>query len=261
MNEWFDAKHGFVALTFTAVAGLFIITLWGSISTTRPFAPTISTIIDDDSNIRIVYGVVVGLITVARSGLVFQSTFYDISSGTPECCATVPKRKKGYSLLGEKPPKTKRPSSWCLLPDIKSKDWAYVAAVFGSAQLICFALIGMFSVTREPTDHYVIAGFTVAFTIPCEAILFLRRVAASPVWTWDLGLNLFVLVSIVVIMGTFIGLILNDMWTECKSYDAVLEWTGYYLIATINVFRTNDVNNARNCHKCLTKDEKDDIRA
>lgn len=205
-------------LTLCALIGLFVITIIGATSSTRPKAPSISVIIEDDTAARIVYGLVVGIITVLRTGMVFQSNFFKCETET----WVTDKQKPKYTFA----------DSWWLRCS---------AAVCGSAQLVCFGLVGMVGVSRDPVPHYVFAGGTMVFTIFCESILLFRRWNSTHLKRIELWANTFMLIGIFASLGTFAITTLVEEYAECLTYVGISEWIGYYLVLAINLFRSNDV--------------------
>ena len=219
-------------LTLCALVGLFVITIIGATRSSRPKAPSISVIIEDDTAARIVYGLVVGIITVLRTGMVFQSIFFK--------CETTNTWSRRVDCVTE----------------LANKPWLRrLAAVFGSAQLVCFGLVGMVGVSRDPVPHYVFAVGTAVFTVLCESILLFRRWNSNHFESSELWANTLMLIGIVVSLGTFGITTLVEEYAECLTYVGISEWIGYYLVLSINLFRSNDVLK-------ITKDvgNKNDVR-
>ena len=94
----------------------------------------------------------------------------------------------------------------------------------GSTQLICFNLVGMFSVILDKWYHYAAALGTVVFGFVCEA-LFINALCWGATY-----------VSLLT-FGVFTAL---DNYSELRVNVALAEWIGYYLVAAINVFRIYD---------------------
>lgn len=205
-------RNAFVWVTLLAITGIFVITLAGSIVTTRPRTPSISVIIDDDPALRFVYSLFVGVLAISRTGLVYTSTFYVIP-------------KAGWWIN-------------TFLPNF--------SAACGGAQLICFTLVAAFSVTLDPTYHYVAAAGTVVFGFVCEIILWYRRylrVTTTTDENWELVyINAIVFLFMYVSLFTFAGITWTDSYNELKMDMAIAEWIGYYLVAYINIFRLYDVD-------------------
>lgn len=202
-------KDIFTWLTTFAVAGILVLTFAGSLSTTRIYTPSISVFIDDVVWLRLIYGLFVGALTISRTGLVYGSTFYELD-GYP---------KDGF---------------WNL--------WApRIAFGTGSFQLVCFSLVGMMSVTLDPTYHYVAAMGTVVSGLVCEFILLARRYLSGKVDDTVLGANLVCWAGTYISLLTF-GIITHaNMYNELRSNMAIAEWIGYYLVAYINYFRSEDL--------------------
>lgn len=202
-------KDSFIWLTFFALTGIWVLTLAGSLTTTRIYTPSISVFIDDVAWIRWVYMLFVGALTISRTGVVYHGMFYKLD---------------GYDLDG----------FW--------NKWApRIAFVTGSAQLVCFSIVGSFSVTLDPAWHYVAAMGTVVFGLICEFILLARRYLSGKVSGETLLANL------VCWAGTYISLLVFAIITHANTYNelrsnmAFAEWVGYYLVAYANFYRSEDL--------------------
>lgn len=203
----FTRKNAFLWITAGAVCGIWIITLWGSIHTTRARTPSISVIIDDSPAIRLLYVLFVGALAISRTGMVFTSTFYKVD---------------GYG-------------------DGVNVYLPYISAVAGAMQLVSFFGVASFSVTLDPVYHYVAAMGTVVFGVLCEGILLYRRLLTGN--RLELCFfNFLTLFSTYVCLFTFGGITWANNYNELRSNMAISEWIGYYLIAFINVFRIFDVD-------------------
>ncbi len=194
-------------LTMYALLGIFVLTLVGTLTTTRPRTPSISVMIDDEPGLRLVYGLFVGLLTVSRTGLVFTSTFYALPNS-------------GHF--------------WD-----KVAPWAAFAC--GSLQLVCFSLVGMFSVVQDPWYHYAAALGTVVFGFVCELLLLYRRYLSDVVKEWALLENLFVFAGMYVSLLVFGVYTRLDTYNELRTNVGIAEWEGYYLVAFVDMYRKHDV--------------------
>lgn len=202
-------KDSFEWITVFALVGIWIITFAGSFATTRIYTPSISVIIDDTPWLRLVYGLFVGALIISRTALVYNSTFFHL---------------EGYA------------------PDGFWNWWApRIAFASGGLQLVSFTLVMAFSVVLDPTYHYVAALGTVVFGITCEAILLGRRYLSGKVSPESL------LANFVCWAGTYISLLVFGIITRANTYNelrstmALAEWIGYYLVAYIIRFRSEDL--------------------
>lgn len=203
------SRDNFLWLSLFAVLGIYVITLFGSVYTTRSCTPSISVMIDDEPTLRLFYGLFIGFLTVSRSGLVYSSTFYELEDAGWWSNVIAP----------------------------------YLAFACGSLQLVCFSLVGMFSVVLDPWYHYASALGTVLFGLICESILLWRRGKSKEesYTDWVYAANIVCLLGTYVSLLTFGILTRVDTYHELKTNMALSEWFGYYLVAYINLFRWYDV--------------------
>lgn len=219
-----DARKGFASLTLFSFVSLYVLLIWGAIDSERPRAPTISALIADDLRKLLLYGMFVLVFVISRTGLVFMSTFYDIPK---------PQRKHRWC-----------PGFWAVVRDHR---FAYVAAVFGSAQLAGFVLVALVNLNLYPVTHYAFAIMLCVCGFICELMLILRRYESGHVshkwfgWFPDLALNVLIWIAMFVCLLTFACVTTVDWYAEITTYAGLAEWYGFMFMALINVYRQDDV--------------------
>ena len=249
------ARYAFLVLAISSVLILFAIITWGSLTSVREGAQTISSLLADSLSITIMFGLYVTLYIAARMSIVVAYTFPKHEEKDTGFKYEWDRLPTYDELISSAKNSKVHPSGMHIKDDDKSVPtftWWFtvIASVFGVLQLVSFNLVGLVRVTEWETPHYVFALGTTAFSVVPEVFLVLKRLGErsyvlkkASSWTIQALFitNVLLVVAIFALGLAFAVVSQTNPEYESTTYHAMLEYGIFYCTGAIIAFEWLDV--------------------